>query len=105
MFYFAFMHVCISHTCRVPMKSEESIGLAWNWISCLMGTRNPILRRAASVPAPKLNCFNKVEMVVYACNMNTWLRQEDDHRNILNTELTESTNLSYSLKITNKKIF
>lgn len=78
--------------------------IAWNWISCHMGTRNPVLRRAASAPAPELNCFNKVDMVVYACNMNTWLRQEDDHKDILNTELTES-NLSYSLKTTNKKIF
>lgn len=78
--------------------------IAWNWISCHMGTRNPVLRRAASAPAPELNCFNKVEMVVYACNMNTWLRQEDDHKDILNTELTES-NLSYSLKTTNKKLF
>ena len=63
--------------------------------------QKPNPQKSSSAPAPKLNCFNKVEMVVYAYNMTTWLRQEDDHKDILNTELTES-NLS-SLKTTNKQ--
>lgn len=65
MLYFAFMYVCVPHTYRVPIKSEESIGFPkTEWAAmCVPETKPKSSGKAASAPAPKLNYFN-MEMVV-----------------------------------------
>lgn len=53
---------------------------------CVPETKTKSSGKATSAPAPKLNYFN-MEIVVYAYNVNTWLRQEDHLKDIPDTEL------------------
>lgn len=57
---------------------------------CVPETKPNSSGKAASAPAPKLNYFNKMELVAYVYNVNTWVKQEDHLKAILDTELNSA---------------